>query len=97
MAGATTMLYYSRHLLPYDTSMALALAALWCGVGQGSRIRSVACGALSAFAFLTYNAWVGWRGWFPSSRQQLAAVVLILVMAILNLSAWTQVVLPPYV
>src|SRR5688572_22167390 len=57
MAGATTMFYYARHLLPYDTSMALVLGALWCGVGTASRFRSFACGALSAFAFLTYNGY----------------------------------------
>ena len=33
MASAATMFYYARHLLPYDSSLALGLLALWCGLG----------------------------------------------------------------
>jgi hypothetical protein len=56
MASATTMFYYSRHLLPYDTAMVLALLALWCGIGVTPR-DSLACGAAASAAFLTYNGY----------------------------------------
>ena len=56
MAAATTMFYYSRHLLPYDSAMMLALAALWCGVGSTPR-DSLACGAAASAAFVTYNGY----------------------------------------
>jgi hypothetical protein len=56
MASATTVFYYARHLLPYDSSLMLALVALWCGVGA-SRRDSVACGAAASAAFITYNGY----------------------------------------
>ena len=65
MASAATMFYYARHLLPYDSSLALALLALWCGVGTRVVIRLPAAPSASA-AFITYNGY-----WL------LAAVVLL--------------------
>jgi hypothetical protein len=56
MAAATTLFYYARHLLPYDTALLLALVALWCGVG-GSPRDSLACGAAASAAFITYNGY----------------------------------------
>ncbi len=56
MASATTMFYYARHLLPYDSSMALALLALWCGLGT-TRKDSLSCGAAAGAAFITYNGY----------------------------------------
>jgi len=56
MAAATTMFYYSRHLLPYDSSLLLALVALWCGLGTRPR-DSIACGAAASGAFITYNGY----------------------------------------
>jgi hypothetical protein len=54
-AGSSALFYYSRHLLPYDTALALALLALWIGLRPQPRLReSFACGALAAAAFLTY-------------------------------------------
>jgi hypothetical protein len=53
-ATATTLLYYSRHLLAYDTAMALALAALSLGVTPRRRTTSLWCGLLAGCAFLTY-------------------------------------------
>jgi len=55
-ASATTMFYYARHLLPYDSAMMLALVGLWCGVGATPR-DSVACGAAASAAFVTYNGY----------------------------------------
>jgi len=56
MASATTMFYYARHLLPYDSAMALGLLALWCGLGT-SRRDSLLCGAAASAAFITYNGY----------------------------------------
>jgi len=56
MASAATMFYYSRHLLPYDSSLLLALVALWFGVGT-SRRDALACGVFASAAFITYNGY----------------------------------------
>jgi hypothetical protein len=56
MAAAASMFYYSRHLLPYDSALLLALVALWCGVGTSPR-DSIACGAAASAAFITYNGY----------------------------------------
>ncbi len=56
MASATTMFYYARHLLPYDSSMALGLLALWGGLGT-TRRDSLLCGAAASAAFITYNGY----------------------------------------
>lgn len=52
---SSTFLYYSRHLVPYDTAMAFALLSLLVGLRRPLRIRdSVLCGLLASAAFLTY-------------------------------------------
>jgi len=56
MAAATTQFYYARHLLPYDSSLALGLLALWCALGR-TRRDSIACGAAASAAFITYNGY----------------------------------------
>src|SRR5947207_4399946 len=56
IACATTMFYYARHLLPYDSAMMLALVALWYGVGASPR-DSILCGLLAGAAFITYNGY----------------------------------------
>jgi hypothetical protein len=58
MAGSTSMLYYSRHLLPYDSALALALAAALLGLRDGGGwARSGGVGALAGGAFLTYHGY----------------------------------------
>ena len=58
LAAATTHLYYSRHLLPYDAAMALGLFALYAGLEDSPSLStSVLCGLLSCAAFLTYNGY----------------------------------------
>jgi hypothetical protein len=67
-AVSACLAYFSRHLLPYDTSLAIALLALWVGLKRDPRPgRSLSCGALAGAAFLTYNGY-----WLVS-----AAVILI--------------------
>jgi hypothetical protein len=65
-ATSGALLYYSRHLLPYDAALALALAAAWIGLRPpGTRAgadaaRSLAVGLVASAAFLTYNGyWLG--------------------------------------
>ena len=58
LALCTTFLYYSRHLLPYDTAMFFGLLSLF--VGQKAPVRaidSIMCGLFSVCAFLTYNGY----------------------------------------
>lgn len=58
MASATVLFYYSRHLVPYDASLALALLALWVGVNPRPAVwQSAVCGVLAGLAFLTYNGY----------------------------------------
>jgi hypothetical protein len=58
MLCSTSMLGPSRHLLPYDSALALALAALWLGMaGRQSLPRSLAVGLVAGCAFLTYNGY----------------------------------------
>ena len=56
MAASTTMFYYARHLLPYDSAFALGMLAVWCALGA-SRRDSVLCGAAASAAFITYNGY----------------------------------------
>jgi hypothetical protein len=57
LALSASMLYYARHLLPYDVAMTLGLAALYIGLGRGGRVRSLICGAAAACAFLMYTGY----------------------------------------
>ncbi len=63
--------YYSRHVRPYDSAMALALLAMWVGLsprpGPG---RSFAVGLLASLAFVTYNGY--WVGALVASTAHLA-------------------------
>ena len=54
MAGSNTMFYYSRHTLPYDASLALALGSLMVGMRKGGWRRLVLSGWLAGAAFFTY-------------------------------------------
>lgn len=58
MLCSTSMFAYSRHLLPYDSALALALAALWLGLeARATWRRSLLVGLLAGAAFLTYNGY----------------------------------------
>jgi hypothetical protein len=61
LALSSSMLYYARHLLPYDMALCLVLAAMWAGAAPGRHWRaSLGCGVLGGLAFLTYNgSWAG--------------------------------------
>jgi hypothetical protein len=58
MAAANTLFYYSRHLLPYDAAMALALFAFLIGLKRkASLARSFNVGLVASLAFSTYNGY----------------------------------------
>jgi hypothetical protein len=58
LAASATQLYFSRHLLPYDTAMAFGLAALAAGSRSPCRTRdSLLCGFFAAAAALTYEGY----------------------------------------
>ena len=67
-----SLLYYSRHLFPYDTAMAFGLLALLAAlVGNQSSRASLACGGLSFLCFITYNGY-----WSLAGFAMLANVVV---------------------
>lgn len=60
LACSTAMFYYARHLVPYDSALALALLAAWVGLRRDpGPLRSLLVGFCAGLAFLTYNGyWV---------------------------------------
>ncbi len=57
-ACSTSLFYYSRHLVPYDSALALALLAAWVGIHPRPRPSlSILVGMLAGLAFLTYNGY----------------------------------------
>ena len=63
MAGSNILFYYSRHLLPYDASMAIALLGLWLGLKRDQNpVLLLVCGVLVVFSFMTYNGYYVFSG-----------------------------------
>ncbi|HVW20925.1 MAG TPA: hypothetical protein VHC86_06885 [Opitutaceae bacterium] len=56
-AGSSTLFYYSRHLLPYDVSLAILLGACWLALGPASPWNSFLAGAATGIGFLAYNGY----------------------------------------
>ncbi|MCI0556363.1 MAG: hypothetical protein L0287_35930 [Anaerolineae bacterium] len=56
-ATCQSLLYFSRHLLPYDLSMLFALAGLLFAIRPVRGLNLLACGALSSLSFMTYNGY----------------------------------------
>ncbi len=57
-ASSHALLYYSRHLLPYDTALFFGLLALYVGSNEEPTINtSLACGVLGCLCFVTYNGY----------------------------------------
>ena len=62
-ATANTFFYYSRHLFPYDASLALGLLALWIGLKRDQKpLWLFSCGVLISSGFLTYSAYYVFSG-----------------------------------
>ncbi|HEY2386591.1 MAG TPA: glycosyltransferase family 39 protein [Candidatus Binatia bacterium] len=57
-ATATTLTYFARHLMPYDTGLAIDLLALWLALRGDGLARGVLVGAVAALGFFTYYAYL---------------------------------------
>jgi hypothetical protein len=58
MALSAGMFYWSRHLIPYDTSILIALIAIYVGIQpRGGVGRSFVVGFLACWVFLCYNGY----------------------------------------
>ena len=102
-ACANTGFYYARHLLPYDAAMTFCLLSLLVGwSGDGWR-RSLACGVLAGFAFLTYNGYWLFGGtvlighvlqaWREPKRARIRAAVaglglMLPIVLLIGLARW---------
>jgi hypothetical protein len=57
-AASHSLLYYSRHLMPYDTAMSFGLLSLYIALKPVATLKtSLLCGALSFLCFITYNGY----------------------------------------
>ena len=57
-ASCLSLLYYSRHLFPYDMAMSFGLLAYYASQRQTQDFRiSLICGGLSFLCFITYNGY----------------------------------------
>ena len=57
-ASSMSLLYFSRHLLPYDSAMTFGLLAMFIALTEKpSRKASLLCGALAFLCFITYNGY----------------------------------------
>lgn len=57
MAASNTAFYFSRHLLPYDCAMSLALGGLVIGLQAPTHLRAFACGIGTALTYHVYNGY----------------------------------------
>ena len=71
-AACLSLLYYSRHLFPYDMAMSFGLLALYAALVRTQSIKaSLVCGSLSFLCFITYN------GYWPLAGFAMLVNVLI--------------------
>jgi hypothetical protein len=57
-AACLSLLYYSRHLFPYDMALSFGLSALYVVLRRDPSVqRSLLCGGLSFLCFITYNGY----------------------------------------
>lgn len=87
-ASCLSLLYYSRHLFPYDMAMSFGLLALYLATIRPQNIKtSLACGGLSFLCFITYNGYWALAGFamvvnmLPEERA---------VAGILKRAMWTS-------
>lgn len=57
MAASNTAFYYSRHLLPYECALAVALAAALVAVGRPTCVRAAIAGGLAGLVYGVYNGY----------------------------------------
>jgi hypothetical protein len=71
-ASCLSLLYYSRHLFPYDMAMSFGLMALYTALDRDPTTRtSFVCGLFSFLCFITYN------GYWPLAGLALLMHVLM--------------------
>ena len=71
-AACQSLLYYSRHLIPYDVSLSFGLWALYIPVVRDQTAKtSFLCGGLSFLCFITYN------GYWPLAVFAMLAYILM--------------------
>ncbi|HEX6271323.1 MAG TPA: hypothetical protein VFZ43_13885, partial [Anaerolineales bacterium] len=71
-ASCLSLLYYSRHLYPYDMAMSFGLLALYIALVRNQTVQSsLVCGGLSFLCFITYN------GYWPLAGFAMLANILI--------------------
>jgi hypothetical protein len=57
-SSCLSLLYYSRHLFPYDMAMSFGLLALYVALARNQTVKtSFACGCLSFLCFIIYNGY----------------------------------------
>ena len=57
-AASVSLLYFTRHLMPYDTAMTFGLLALYAALTKKPTAKSsLACGGSSFLCFITYNGY----------------------------------------
>ena len=70
-ASSLSLLYFSRHVMPYDPAMTFGLAALYIALNNAPNFKSsLACGALAFACFITYN------GYWPLAALAMLAHLL---------------------
>jgi hypothetical protein len=71
-AACLSLLYYSRHLFPYDMAMSFGLMALYIALDRHpSAWTSLVCGLFSFLCFITYN------GYWPLAGFAMLAPILL--------------------
>jgi len=71
-ASCLSLLYYSRHLFPYDMAMSLGLLALYIALTRKQTMgTSFVCGGLGFLCFITYN------GYWPLAGFAMLANILM--------------------
>src|SRR5262249_38534505 len=57
-SSCLSLLYYSRHIFPYDIALSFGLLALYIALRENQTLRtSLACGGLGFLCFITYNGY----------------------------------------
>jgi hypothetical protein len=69
-SSCLSLLYYARHLFPYDMAMSFGLLALYLALTQNRSARtSAVCGVFGFLCFITYNGY-----WSPAAFAMLVNI-----------------------
>jgi hypothetical protein len=71
-AASTTLLYWARHISPYDAALALELAGLVIGIGKGREVlRAFLAGAMTSCGLLVY-----YGSWYLTASVLLGCLLI---------------------